>query len=256
MEKKFIVIGIISIILVGTIVGIGYFVFYEDVFEETIEPSSNDDRSWRYFDVGNHNFSSIAYGDVNNTYWRLDIGYRIVLEGEEEGEDIQVNITVLNRTKMVGIYETRVVEEKELEGGEVIEISYNYVALCNETNDLIYFGEESNTIEDGLIVGTGGSWLAVGENKPGILMPGNFRVGDRYYQEYAPEQAMDRGENIAKNVNLRTPLGVIYGCVIVEDSNAFEPPRVEYKAYAPGIGMISDETLVITKFETVTTGIN
>ena len=103
MEKKFIVIGIISIILVGTIVGIGFFFFYEDVFEETIEPSDNDERSWRYFVIGNHNFSSIAYGDVNNSYWRLDIGYRIVLEGEEEGEDIQVNITVLNRTKMLTI---------------------------------------------------------------------------------------------------------------------------------------------------------
>jgi len=43
-----------------------------------------------------------------------------------------------------------------------------------------------------------------------------------------------------------TPLGLFTGCVIVEDSNFLEPPRVEYKVYAPGIGMISDETLVIT----------
>ena len=256
MEKKFIVIGIISIIVVGTIVGIGYFVFYEGVFEETIEPSDNEERSFRKFNIGNFNFSSIAYGDVNNTYWRLDIGYRIVLEGEDEGEDIQVNITVLNRTKMVGSIETRVVEERELEDGELVEISYNYVALCNETNDLIYFGELSNEYEDGEIVSTEGSWLAVGDNKPGILMPGIFRVGDKFYQEYAPEEALDRGENIAKNVNFETPIGVLSGCVIVEESNALEPPRVEYKAYAPGIGMIADETLVITKFETVTTGIN
>jgi len=182
MEKKFIVIGIISIIVVGTIVGIGYFVFYEGVFEETIEPSDNEERSFRKFNIGNFNLSSIAYGDVNNTYWRLDIGYRIVLEGEDEGEDIQVNITVLNRTKMVGSIETRVVEERELEDGELVEISYNYVALCNETNDLIYFGELSNEYEDGEIVSTEGSWLAVGDNKPGILMPGIFRVGDKYYR--------------------------------------------------------------------------
>jgi len=256
MEKKFIVIGIISIILVGTIVGIGFFFFYEDVFEETIEPSDNDERSFRRYNIGNYNFSSIAYGDVNNSYWRLDIGYRIVLEGEEEGEDIQVNITVLNRTKMVGLIETRVVEERELEDGEIVEISYNYVALCNETNDLIYFGELSNEYEDGVIVSTEGSWLAVGENKPGILMPGYFRVGDRYYQEYAPEEALDRGENIAINAVFQTPIGVLSGCVIVEESNELEPPRIEYKVYAPGIGMIADETLVITKFEYVTAGIN
>ena len=257
MEKKFIVIGIISIILVGTIVGIGYFIFYEDVFEETIEPSDNDERSFRRFYIGNYNFSSIAYGDVNNSYWPLHIGYRIVLLGEEEGETIQVNITVLNRTEMVGTIETRVVEEREIEDGELVEISYNYVALCNETKDLIYFGELSNEYEGGVIVGTGGSWRAdTPDNFPGILMPGIFRVGDRYYQEYAPEEALDKGENIAINAVFQSPIGILSGCVIVEESNALEPPRVEYKVYAPGIGMIADETLVITKNETVTVGIN
>jgi hypothetical protein len=256
MEKKFIVIGIISIIVIGTIASIGYFFFYDDIFEETIEPSDNDEKSFRVFNIGNHNFSSIAYGDVNNTYFRLNIGYRITLEGEEEGDDILVNITVLNRTEMVGGIETRVVEERELEDGEIVEISYNYVALCNETNDIVYFGELSYEYEDGEISGTGGSWRAEGENKPGILMPGIFIVGDRYYQEYAPEDALDRGENLEKGLTFDTPIGQFSECVVVEESNELEPPRIEYKVYAPGIGMIADETLIITNYEYVTEGIN
>ena len=257
MEKKFKIIGLVSIILIGTIVAVGLYITYEDGFEETIEPSDNEERVFRRFIIGDHNFSSIAYGDVNNTYFRLDIGYRLVLLGEEEGETIQVNITVLNRTENVGGIETRVIEEKEWEGGELIEISYNYVALCNKTNDVVYFGELSNEYEGGVITGTGGSWRADEPYSfPGILMPGIFLVGDRYYQEYAPEKALDRGENIGVLLTYQTPAGLFKNCVIVEDSNELEPPRVEYKVYAPGIGLIADETLVLTKQEYVTTGIN
>ncbi len=257
MEKKFKIIGLVSIILIGTIAAVGFYIAYEDGFGETIEPSDNEERVFRKFVVGNHNFSSIAYGDVNNSYFRLDIGYRIVILGEEEGETVQVNITVLNRTEIIGTIETRVIEEREWEGGELIEVSYNYYALCNETNDVVYFGELSNEYEGGVITGTGGSWRADAVGAfPGIIMPGNFRVGDRYYQEYYPEVALDRAENIGMNAIFQTVLGLQKNCVIVEESNELEPPRVEYKVYAPGIGLIADETLMIVKQDYVTTGIN
>jgi len=257
MEKKFKIIGLIAIIVVGTISVVGFSIFYGDIFQEDgIEPSDNDERSWRYFIVGNHNFSSLTDDKINNTYWKLEIGWRITLEGEEEGEDILVNITVLDQTENITIggrnITTRVVEEREIEDGELVEISYNYIAICNETLDIVYFGELSTEYEDGAPSGTPGSWRAEGLNKPGILMPGDFRVGDRYWQEYAPEEAMDRGENIAENKIFQTPAGLFNSCVIVEDSNFLEPPRVEYKVYAPGIGMIADETLVITKYGYVT----
>ncbi len=253
MEKNLKIIGLIAIIVIGSISVVGFFIFYGDLLqEEGIEPSDNDERSWRLFNVGNHNFSSLTDGKVNNTYWKLEIGWRISLVGEEEGEEIRVNITVLDQTENITIggrnITTRVVTEEEYEDGELVEISYNYIAICNETYDIVYFGELSVEYEDNVAVGTPGSWRAEGLNKPGILMPGIFRVGDRYWQEYAPEdEALDRGENIGINAVFGTPLGIFNSCVIVEDSNFLEPPRGEYKVYAPGIGMIADETLVITK---------
>ena len=258
MEKNLKIIGLIAIIVIGSISVVGFFIFYGDIFQEDgIEPSDNDERSWRLFIVGNHNFSSLTDGVVNNTYWKLEIGWRITLEGEEEGEDILVNITVLDQTENITIggrnITTRVVEEREIEDGELVEISLNYLAICNETKDIVYFGELSTEYEEGAPSGTPGSWRAEGLNKPGILMPGIFRVGDRYWQEYAPEdEALDRGENIAANKNFQTSIGLFNSCVIVEDSNFIEPPRGEYKVYAPEIGMIADETLVITKYGYVT----
>ncbi len=252
MEKNLKIIGLIAIIVIGSVSVVGFFIFYGDVFqEEGIEPSDNDERSWRLFNVGTHNFSSLTDAVVNNTYWKLEIGWRLTLEGEDEGDDIIVNITVRDQTENITIggrnITTRVVWEEEYEDGKLVERSENYLAICNETKEIVYFGELSTEYEDGVAVGTPGSWRAEGLNKPGILMPGIFRVGDRYWQEYAPEEAMDRGENIAANAVFGTPLGIFNSCVIIEDSNFLEPPRGEYKVYAPEIGLIADETLVLTK---------
>ncbi|MFX1394030.1 MAG: hypothetical protein ACFFAH_10690 [Promethearchaeota archaeon] len=248
MEKKFKIIGIISIILVSTISVVGFFIIYEDISNEaSIEPSDNEEKGFRRFIIGDHNFSSISWGKVNNTYFNLTIGYQIILEGEEEGDHIKVVITVLNRTENVSGIETRVVEEREFEDGEIIEISYNYIAICNETNDIIYFGEAVDNYEGGVFKSHEGAWRAdTPDNEPGILMPGMFILSDRYYQEYAPEDALDRAENIGSGITFSTPLGIKSDCILTKESTPLEPTILEYKAYAPGIGIIADENLVIT----------
>lgn len=235
MKKKFKIIAIITIILVSTISVVGFLIIYNDISNEAaIEPSDNEEKEFRRFIIGKHNFSSISSGNVNNTYFILKIGFQIILEGEDE----KVIITVLNETENVGGIETRVVEEREFEDGQIDEISYNYIAICNETNDIIYFGEEG-----------GGSWRAdTLDNEPGILMPGRFIMSDRYYQEYAPEAALDRAENIGIGITFSTPLGILSNCALTEETTPLEPFVNEYKAYAPGIGIIADETLVITSY--------
>lgn len=248
MENKVNVIGLIAIILVSSVIVVGYLYLYDDTFEEaTLKPSDNDEKKFRTFNIGNHNFTSIDTATHNNSYFNLNIGYRITLEGEDEGDDILVNITVQNQTVWVAGIETRVITEEEYEDGNLIEISYNYFALCNETLDVIYFGEESQDWADGAIVGYSGSWSANNSGVlPGIMMPGTFTLGDRYYQEYSLGAALDRAENVAKGVTFETPIGVFYDCVVTEETNALEPFATEYKVYAPGPGIIADERLLIT----------
>src|SRR3546814_912967 len=96
----------------------------------------------------------------SNDYFFLMPGYKLTLEGEEDEESIQLVMTVLNETKMVDGIETRVVEERESEDGELIEISRNYFAMCTETKDIFYFGEEVDIYEGGEVVGHEGEWLA------------------------------------------------------------------------------------------------
>ena len=91
--------------------------------------------------------------------------------------------------------ETRVVEEREWRGDALIEVSRNFFAFCPETSDAYYFGEEVDDYKNGEISGHGGAWLAgLDEARPGMIMPGDPQVGMKYYQEIAPNVALDRAE--------------------------------------------------------------
>ena len=100
------------------------------------------------FDLENCNFASTG----ENSYFILKPGYQVILRGREDGEELELVMTVLNETKIVDGIETRVVEEKETEGGNLVEVSRNYFAICKPTNNAFYFGEDVDMYEDGEIV--------------------------------------------------------------------------------------------------------
>jgi hypothetical protein len=153
-----------------------------------------------------------------------------------------------DETKKVGNVNTRVVEEKEMENGQIVEISRNYFALCKETNSVYYFGEDVDIYKNGKITGHEGAWLAEGENKPGIIMPGLCLLGSRYYQEIAPGTAMDQAEIVSNTEELETPVGDFSGVLKTKETNKLNSNEEEFKFYAPGIGLIKEENLVLIKY--------
>ena len=184
----------------------------------------------------------------SNQYFILEPGYQLVLEGTEDAETIRLIITVLDETKKIGDIETRVVEENESVNGETIEISRNFFAFCEQTSYVYYFGEEVDIYKDGEIVSHSGAWIAEGDNKAGIIMPGLILLGARYYQEIAPGIAMDRAEIISMTETLLTPAGNFTDCLKVMETTALNPNEMEYKIHAPGIGLIKDENLLLVKY--------
>jgi uncharacterized Fe-S cluster protein YjdI len=179
-----------------------------------------------------------------NEYFILEPGYQIVLEGGDE----RVEITVLNETKVVDGVNTRVVEERESKKGQLAEVSRNYFAICEQTRDVFYFGEDVDIYENGKVVKHDGAWLAgVNGNRPGLIMPGAPKVGMRYYQEIAPGVAMDRAEIMSVTDTCKTPAGTFSRCMKVKETSALEFFASEYKYHAPGIGLIRDEDLVLVK---------
>ena len=176
-----------------------------------------------------------------NPYFSLEPGYQA---SYKDGEDTLV-ITVLNETKVVDGVTTRVVEEREEEGGQLAEVSRNFFAIDKTTNDVYYFGEEVDDYKDGKVVGHGGAWLA-GEKgaRFGLIMPGKPKVGDKYYQEIAPKVAMDRAEIISLEKELDDACGRNSSACMSKESSAVER-GTSRKWYAAGVGMVKDDGFVL-----------
>ena len=184
-----------------------------------------------------------------NPFFILEPNYQLVLAGGDASEAAEVTITVLNETRQVNGTETRVVEERESIGGELVEISRNFFAICEETNSVFYFGEEVDDYESGNIISHEGAWLA-GEdaNRAGVIMPGTILLGARYYQEIAPNVALDRAEIIDIGEVIQTPSGDFTYTLITRETTPLEPDVAELKYYAVGIGLIQEEDLMLEHY--------
>lgn len=180
-----------------------------------------------------------------NRYFILEPGYQLTLENKEGGKLV---ITVLKETRKIGNIETRIVEENESENGKPVEISRNFFAVCKQTGSIYYFGEEVDIYKNGKMTKGADAWTAEGNNKAGVAMPGLVLLGARYYQEIAPGVAMDRAEIISTSETKQTLAGAFTNCLKTEETTPLKPQEKEFKLYAPGIGLIQDEDLLLTKY--------
>jgi hypothetical protein len=189
-----------------------------------------------------------------NLYFSLKPGYQLLLEGLDEDEIVTLQITVLTKKKTIRFdyngeevkVKTRVVEEREWADGELVEVSRNFFALCKQTSDIYYFGEDVDIYEDGEIVSHDGAWRAgVDGALPGLIMPGSFLLGARYFQEFAPDIALDRAENVEMGVTMKTLAGTFENCVVVFEDSALEPDADSEKIYCPGVGLTQDDELTL-----------
>ncbi len=206
---------------------------------------SADEQGWQdSFPI--ESYTMTATGD--NRYWSLKPGRYVVLGNlEPDGSELVV-ISVLDETEMVDGVETRVIEEREFEDGELAEISRNFFAMAEETGDVFYFGEDVDYYEDGEVTRHDGEWRAGKDDaRPGLYMPANPVVGMKYYMEVAPNAAMDRAEIFDTDATVETPKGTFRNVLVITESSPLEPDDESYKRYAPEVGMIYDDGLEVYK---------
>ena len=105
--------------------------------------------------------------------------------------------------------------------------------------DIWYFGEYSEQWEDGVVVGTEGSWEAgVDGAKAGILMLGDPHPGDSYRQEYWEDEAEDMAKVLRLNATVSGPSGYHENCLETKEWSPLDAGNVEHKFYAPGVGLV------------------
>jgi len=178
-----------------------------------------------------------------NTYYPLIPGTVNVFEAETEEGAEHIETTVTDDTREILGVACVVVRDTVTVDGEVAEDTFDYFAQDSEGN-VWYFGENSYTYEDDVIVGVEGSWIAgVDGAKPGIIIYANPQIGDLYRQEFLAAEAEDMGEVLALNETVSVPYGSFQNCVMTRDFSPLEPDVEEHKYYAPGVGVVLEVTV-------------
>ncbi|CAM2064825.1 hypothetical protein SCOR_05590 [Sulfidibacter corallicola] len=185
---------------------------------------------------------------IKHPYWIMEPGWQVVLEGDDDGEEVRLEMTVLDEIVVVDGVHTRVIEEREFIDGELYEVSRNFFAICSRTNDIYYFGEDVDFYEDGEIVGHEGAWRAgVDGAVAGIIMPGTPMMGARFFQEIAPDAAEDRAEIVHIGSVEVGDMTFDDAVEFLETSPLDGPCETSIKYFAHDIGMVRDDDLELVE---------
>lgn len=186
------------------------------------------------------------FGDptnIDNKYLPLAKFDRCDLAGEDEGAEIRVVRTLLDRTEKFKFDGDRVrvavIRDKEWEDGELVERTFDYFGQSDE-GTVYYFGEDVDDYEDGEIVGHDGEWrYGRDTNKLGVLMPDNPKIGDTWKPERVPGITEEDAKLVSKR-DQKTVGGTTYEDVL--RVREFQQPgdETEHKLYARGVGNISE----------------
>ena len=183
-----------------------------------------------------------AWADaVTNPYLPLVPGTVLTYAGDTADGTETIVVEVLTLPRVVNGVTAVVVHDQVFLDGELIEDTYDWYAEDADGN-VWYLGEETEEIEDGVVVSTEGSWeWNVDGALPGIYMwaDPSAHMGQEYRQEYYEDEAEDWGKVVAVGETVVVPYGTLTGCVVTEDWNALEgrAETLENKYYCPGIGV-------------------
>ena len=180
---------------------------------------------------------------IDNELMPLAPGSTWVYESTS-GEQETITVTVTDETREIqGVTTTVVHDVATGPDGKVIEDTHDWFAQDTAGN-VWYFGEATTEYDDRGRPDTEGSWEAgVDGAQAGIVMLAAPRLGDGYQQELLAGEAEDRATVIEVDGQVTIDLGSYEGVLQTEDTTPLEPDLVEHKYYAPGIGLVYEETV-------------
>lgn len=176
---------------------------------------------------------------VDHPYFPLVPGSRWTYE--ERGARVEiVTVTVTSETREVDGVTCIVVLDEVTIDGKLVERTFDWYAQ-DELGNVWYFGEDSETILDDVVVSHKGSWeTGVNGAQAGLIMPANPEIGLTYRQEYRKGVA----EDLARVIELGRRAAVAFGdftdVLVTEDWNPLDSSSPEHKFYARDIGLVME----------------
>ena len=191
-------------------------------------------------------FASVKFShprEITNPYLPLASLKQDVLEGKEGSKKLRIERTMqpdIRKTFKVGkqTVEVLVMEDRELENGKLSEVTLDYFAQADD-GTVYYLGEDVDEYKDGKVFGHSGAWLYGKQAQvPGVLMPGNPKLGDKFRSEDVPKITIEDNEVISLSETVAVPAGTYQNCLKMKE--VLSDGAVEYKYYAKGVGCIRE----------------
>jgi hypothetical protein len=161
---------------------------------------------------------------------------------QETPDGVETNpVEVTRDSKSILGVKVTVVHDQVFLNGSLSEDTFDWYASDKDGN-VWYFGEDTKTIDHGVVVTTEGSWEA-GKNgaQPGIVMLAHPQVGDVYQQENSPGIVADMARVKALNETVVVPYGTLTGCLKTQEWTPLETGSRAFKYYGPGIGIVMED---------------
>jgi hypothetical protein len=177
---------------------------------------------------------------IDNPYLPMRPGSRWVYrETDADGAVQRVVVRVTRRTRLIanGV-RARVVRDTVTERGRLVEDTFDWYAQ-DRAGNVWYLGEDTTEYENGKPVSKAGSWEAgVDGARAGIVMLARPRPGREYRQEHFRGEAEDRARVLSLDDQAEVPAGHYTRVLTTKDWNPLEPDVLEYKLYAPRVGLV------------------
>jgi hypothetical protein len=192
-------------------------------------------------------FASVKFShprEIANPYLPLASLKQDILEGKEGSKELRIERTIkpdLRKTFKVGkqTVEVLVMEDREFESSQLAEITLDYFAQA-DNGAVYYLGEDVDEYKDGKVVGHSGAWLDGVQTKvPGVLLPGNPKLGDKFRSEDVPKITTEDNEVVSLSETLTVPAGTYQNCLKIKET--LSDGAIEYKYYARGVGCIREQ---------------
>ena len=182
------------------------------------------------------NFST----NIDNPYFPLKPGTTYEYQAHTADGLITNLVVVTHKTRLILGVTCVEVHDTVFLNGQKTEDTLDWYAQDQDGN-VWYFGEDSEDLTDGRVSSLEGSWTAgVDGAEPGIIMEAHPKVGDAYRQELLLNEAEDFARVLSLDKSVKVPFGSFDNCLETTESSGVEPGAVEFKFYAPGIGVVFD----------------
>ncbi len=181
---------------------------------------------------------------VDNRWFPLKPGSRWHYRGRDEGGPFTDNMHVTHRTKPILGVAATVVHDLVLRHGNPREVTDDFYAQDRHGN-VWYFGENTKELDrHGHVTSREGSFKAGRDGaRPGVLFPGDPRVGQTARQEYFKGHAEDHFKILALDTRVSTPYVSSRHAVKTREWSPLEPNVVDHKYYVSGLGDVREVTV-------------